>query len=181
LPELVSRSSNVGFAQIFDRLGAPRSRSALERFHFTVPANLANAAPGDWDGALSAIGVTMNATPRQVTRAYATLANGGEGVVKAETAARVGALLEGVVSSENGTGKKAALAGVRVAGKTGTSEWTGPDGAQRTYASFVGYVPADRPRYVIFVGVESPKGEAVSGGEAAAPVFARVAAKALAH
>ena len=179
LPELVSRSSNIGFAQIFDRLGGARTSGALERFHFRVPPTLSSAPAGDWDGAMTAIGITMSATPRQVTRAYAVLANGGDGIVKTETASRVGALLEGVVASEHGSGKKAAVAGVRVAGKTGTSAWTAPDGTRRTYASFVGYLPADRPRYVIFVGVESPKGDAAWGGEVAAPVFARVAARAL--
>src|SRR5205807_6195862 len=95
--------------------------------------------------ALSAIGATMSATPRQVATAYAALANGGDGIVKASTAARVSSLLENVVTSELGTGRKAAVPGVRVAGKTGSSDW---DGA--TYASFVGWVPADHPRYVVF-------------------------------
>src|SRR5262249_16674840 len=100
LPALVSRSSNVGVAQGFDRLGGARSSAALERFHFTVPQALASAPAGDWDGAMIAIGANMSATPRQVTRAYAALANGGDGIVKPETASRVGALLEGVVASE---------------------------------------------------------------------------------
>jgi cell division protein FtsI (penicillin-binding protein 3) len=91
----------------------------------------------------------------------------------------VTALLEGVVTSERGTGKKARVAGVRVAGKTGTSEWTAADGSTMTYASFVGYVPADRPRYVVFVGVESAARGNAWGGEAAAPAFARIAARAL--
>lgn len=127
----------------------------------------------------SSIGGTMSATPRQVALAYAALADGGDGIVKPSTAARVSTLLEGVVASEHGTGKKARVAGARVAGKTGTSDWTAPDGTTMTYASFVGYVPADRPRYVIFVGVESPSGEKAWGGEVAAPVFSRVAAHAL--
>jgi cell division protein FtsI (penicillin-binding protein 3) len=180
LPDLVSRSSNVGFAQIFDRLGGARSSAALERFHFAVPPALAAAPPGDWDATMTAIGVTMTATPRLVARAYAALANGGEGIVKPGTASRVSSLLEGVVASEHGTGRKAAVAGVRVAGKTGTSAWTSPDGTPRSYASFVGYLPADHPRYVVFVGVESPRA-GDSGGEVAAPVFSRVAARALAH
>jgi cell division protein FtsI (penicillin-binding protein 3) len=123
----------------------------------------------------------MSATPRQVTRAYATLAGGGEGIVKPTTAARVSTLLEGVVSSQYGTGTKARIAGTRVAGKTGSVEWTTSGGTRKTYASFVGYVPAESPRYVIFVGVESPKGEDAWGGEVAAPVFSRIAARALAR
>jgi beta-lactamase regulating signal transducer with metallopeptidase domain len=179
LAELVSKSSNVGFAQIFDRLGGDRFDRALHRFHFATPPELAAAPAGDWNGGLLAIGATMSATPRQIALAYAALANGGDGIVKPSTAARVTTLLEGVVASDEGTGKKARVAGVRVAGKTGTSEWTAPDGRKMTYASFVGYVPAERPRYVIFVGVESPSGETSWGGDVAAPVFARIAAHAL--
>ncbi|MBI5534150.1 MAG: hypothetical protein HY898_15615 [Deltaproteobacteria bacterium] len=179
LPELVSTSSNVGFAQIFDRLGGRRLDSTLRRFHFSTPPALAAAPSGDWDGALIAIGATMTATPRQVALAYSVLADGGHGIVKPGTASRVTALLEGVVASEQGTGRKAAVAGVRVAGKTGSSEWTSPEGKKSTYASFVGYAPADHPRYVIFVGVESPTGKEPWGGSVAGPVFARIAAHAL--
>lgn len=179
VPELVARSSNIGFALIFDRLGGARTSRAFERFQFTVPTTLATAPPGDWDATMAAIGITMKVTPRQITRAYASLASGGDGMVATETATRMTALLEGVVSGEYGTGKKAAVAGVRVAGKTGSSSWTEPDGTPRAYASFVGYAPAERPRYVVFVGVESPKGENPWGGEVAAPTFARVATQAL--
>lgn len=179
VPEMLARSSNVGFAQILDRLGGDRFDRILQRFHFASSPALASAPPGDWDAGLIAIGATMSATPRQVIRAYATLAGGGEGIVKPTTVDRVSALLEGVVSSPHGTGKKARVAGTHVAGKTGSVEWTTSDGTRKTYASFVGYVPAEHPRYVIFVGVESPKGESAWGGEVAAPVFSRIAAHAL--
>jgi hypothetical protein len=179
LPELLARSSNVGFAQIFDRLGGVRLDRALHRFHFATPPELSSEGPSDGNGALTAIGATMSATPRQVAVAYATLADGGDGIVKPSTAARVSSLLEGVVASEHGTGRKARVPGARVAGKTGSSDWTAPDGVKLTYASFVGYVPADHPRYVIFVGVESPSGDEPWGGNVAAPVFSRVAARAL--
>lgn len=179
LPEMLAVSSNVGFAQVFDRLGGARTRDSLERFHFAAPSHLAAAPAGDWNAGLTAIGATMNATPRQVVSAYAALANGGGGIVKPATAARVTALLEGVVASEHGTGKKAKVAGVRVAGKTGSSEWTAADGKSKTYASFVGYAPADAPRVVIFVGIESPVGDQPWGGEVAAPVFARITSRAL--
>ncbi len=179
LPEAVARSSNIAFARIFDRLGGARVDRAFKQFHFATPESLASARSGDWDGALVAIGATMSTTPRQVALGYAALANGGDGIVKTDTATRVTKLLEGVVASEHGTGKKARVSGVRVAGKTGTSEWTAPDGSKVTYASFVGYVPSDHPRYVVFVGIESPSGSATWGGNVAAPVFSRVATRLL--
>jgi cell division protein FtsI/penicillin-binding protein 2 len=146
-------------------VGAEKLARVLEGFHFALPPTLdANAA----------IGGTMPATPRQVALAYAALANGGNGVVSARTASRVTTLMEGVVTSSEGTGKKARVEGVRIAGKTGTSEWAA-EGKEHRYASFVGFVPAENPRLVIYVGVESPRGANPWGGEVAAPVFARVA------
>jgi len=180
LPEMIAVSSNIGFAQLFDRVGGATYDRALHRFHFATPPSLATAQAGDWDGSLIAIGATMSTTPREVASAYAALADGGDGIVTPQTASRVTALLENVVASDDGTGKAARVSGVRVAGKTGTSSWTAADGTDATYASFVGYAPADKPRYVIFVGVESPAKEG-SGGEVAAPVFARIAKAALGH
>ena len=65
-----------------------------------------------------------------------------------------------------------------VAGKTGTADFTGPDGREHTYASFIGI--ADLPRgasparrVVALVGIESLRDD-VYGGEAAAPAFARL-------
>lgn len=177
--ELLAVSSNVGFARIFDRVGGARLDRSLRRFHFSPPSELSTEPPGDRNGEITAIGGTMIATPRQVALAYAALADGGDGIVKPDTAARVTTLLEGVVHCDRGTGQQAQVAGMRVAGKTGTSEFVAADGSKRTYASFVGYLPADHPRFVVFVGIDSAGIEAW-GGTAAAPVFARVASRALA-
>ncbi len=84
--------------------------------------------------------------------------------------------------SERGTGRQAALPGYAVAGKTGTTEKY--DIKARGYsktrliASFVGFVPAYDPELTILVVVEEPaKGR--YGGVVAAPVFRRIAARAL--
>jgi cell division protein FtsI (penicillin-binding protein 3) len=70
---------------------------------------------------------------------------------------------------------------VRVAGKTGTSNLREPNAfhASQVYASFIGIVPADAPRYVILVGAVDPQ-EGKWGGTVAAPAFARIARRALA-
>jgi beta-lactamase regulating signal transducer with metallopeptidase domain len=201
--ELVAVSSNVGFAKIFDRLGGARLGRWLHAFRFGVAPF--DGAVGGWvpariddhtyAGAVAAIGEAVTASPLQVAAAYAALANDGEYVVptlahraeparrerimKPETARTVVGLLEGVVSSEMGTGKLARIDGVRVAGKTGTASWDLPGGGEATYASFVGLVPANAPRFVILVGVAQPKGDAY-GGNVAAPAFAKVASRALA-
>jgi len=102
--------------------------------------------------------------------------------VRSDTAHRVLAMLEKVVAKE-GTGWRAQIDGFRVAGKTGTSQKPDPRGGYSPHAriaSFVGIVPADRPRLVVLVAIDEPK-TAVYGGAVAAPVFKAIAQKALTH
>src|SRR6185436_10939915 len=91
-------------------------------------------------------------------------------------------LLKGVV--RNGTGRRAALPGYTVAGKTGTAQKIDASGRYSMIdhvASFVGFVPASRPALVVLVSLDTPKGAHNEGGDVAAPVFARVAEDALRH
>lgn len=100
--------------------------------------------------------------------------------VSAATARTVSGLLEGVVL--RGTGKLAAVPGYRVAGKTGTAQVVGADGAYRDdahVASFVGWAPARDPAILVLVVLDHPKGASYHGGDVAAPVFAAVARDAL--
>jgi cell division protein FtsI/penicillin-binding protein 2 len=88
-------------------------------------------------------------------------------------------MLVGVV--QGGSGTEAQIPGYRVAGKTGTAakpEPTGGYSTSRYVASFVGFVPARRPRLVVLVTVDEPKG-AIWGGVVAAPTFAEIAQFAL--
>jgi membrane peptidoglycan carboxypeptidase len=87
-------------------------------------------------------------------------------------------ILVGVV--ERGTGKLAAVEGYTVAGKTGTAQKVenGTYSHSKVLASFVGYVPAEAPQLAIVVIIDEPR-LAKWGGEAAAPVFKRVAQQAL--
>jgi cell division protein FtsI/penicillin-binding protein 2 len=89
----------------------------------------------------------------------------------AATLREVKRMLERVVIS--GTGKSAAIAGYRVAGKTGTAQIPVAGGyARHAYLpSFVGFAPADRPALVGLVAVAEPQGEAYYGAQVAAPAF----------
>src|SRR5262249_52873299 len=102
-------------------------------------------------------------------------------VMKPATAKTVTDMLEQVVE-EGGTGTRAQIAGVRVAGKTGTSQkvepGTGRDSSDAPGASFVGFLPADAPRYVILVMVDEPQ-TSKYGGLVAAPIFQAIGAAAL--
>jgi cell division protein FtsI (penicillin-binding protein 3) len=89
-------------------------------------------------------------------------------------------ILKGVV--REGTGKRAAVPGYTVAGKTGTAQMIDATGAYSMVdhvASFVGFVPASHPALVILVSLERPRGVANQGGDVAAPVFSRIAVEAL--
>jgi penicillin-binding protein A len=98
--------------------------------------------------------------------------------ISARTAAELTTAMEGVVVE--GTGTNAAIAGVPVAGKTGTAETPGNKacggGAEENQAWFMGFAPADHPKIAIAASVECTE---EFGDDAAAPIFRDVAEAAL--
>ena len=84
------------------------------------------------------------------------------------------------VTEKGGTGRRAAVEGIRVAGKTGTAQKPEHGGYSETnfVASFVGFVPADAPEIGILVVVDDPA-EAYYGGLVAAPAFREIAEEAV--
>ncbi len=80
------------------------------------------------------------------------------------------AMLEGVV--ERGTARSIQSSRYKIAGKTGTAQKVKKGKyTKEYYSSFVGYFPADAPKYSIIVVVDEPKGEFRFGGDVAAPIF----------
>jgi cell division protein FtsI (penicillin-binding protein 3) len=155
--------------------------------------------PEEWSGSSIGnvpIGQGIAVTPIQMAAAYGAIANGGiwrqphlvdriEGservttkrrrVLSEQTAQQLTRMLRGVV--EEGSGTYARVPGYRVAGKTGTAAKPDPNGGYsdtRYVASFVGFAPASRPRLVVLVTVDEPRG-AIWGGTVAAPPFAAIA------
>jgi len=90
-------------------------------------------------------------------------------------------VFEGVVT--DGTGQAAQVDGFSVAGKTGTARRLDPELgvylASRHLASFVGFVPADRPVLSMVVVLDEPKYSLQYGGQVAAPVFREIARRVL--
>jgi len=91
-------------------------------------------------------------------------------------------LLESVV--ENGTAKNIKTPLFKIAGKTGTSQIFNPEtksyktsNRSKYIASFVGYFPADKPKYSCMVVINDPSGDIYHGSEVAAPVFLEIAKK----
>lgn len=103
-------------------------------------------------------------------------------VVPAQIARQVSQMLT-AVTEPGGTGEPAAIEGFAVAGKTGTAQKAGPRGgyADNSWTStFVGFVPAERPRLVVSVVIDEPVIEHY-GGQVAGPVFRRIASESLQH
>jgi len=142
------------------------------------------------------IGQGIAVTPVQMAAAYAAVANGGvwsrphlvdhvagggrpslyrRRLVSPRIAKELMGMLKDVVAE--GTGQYAAMPGYQVAGKTGTAQKPDSHGGYATgryVASFVGIVPASRPRFVVLVTVDEPQG-AIWGGVVAAPAFQQIA------
>jgi len=101
-------------------------------------------------------------------------------VVSPEAARTLTRLMTQVVAA--GTGHNAAIAGYEVAGKTGTAQKLDP--VSRRYSrnpgvlSFVGFAPAEAPRFVMLVMLDEPKNEKW-GSEAAAPIFSAIGGEVL--
>jgi cell division protein FtsI (penicillin-binding protein 3) len=104
-------------------------------------------------------------------------------VISADTAAKVTRMME-TVTAEGGTGTNAAVEGFLVAGKTGTAQKADPVthrySASKRTASFIGFIPADKPRLTILVVIDEPK-TSPYGGVVAAPAFHGIALNALAY
>ncbi len=118
---------------------------------------------------------------KEVKVADRTVENYATNVIKEricsdETLDKVRAMLEGVV--EHGTAKNISNAIYKIGGKTGTARKI-KDGVyvKTYYTSFVGYFPADKPKYSCIVVIDSPKGFQQYGSDVAAPVFKEIADK----
>ena len=96
-------------------------------------------------------------------------------IIKKETSDLVKYVLESVVA--NGSGRNAYIENYRVGGKTGTAQKVGSNGQymQGNYVlSFIGFMPSDKPEYVIYIALDNPKGVTQYGGVASAPIAKNV-------
>ena len=156
---------------------------------FWSPVHLANVG----------FGQGVSATPLQMVAAFLPFANGGywirprlvadapgepdagmKRVISPQAADQMREILTSV-TQPGGTGTRAAWKGMHVAGKTGTAQKYEKEQGYRGgkyYSSFIGFLPAERPELLIGVMVDEPT-TSYYGSEVAAPVFRRVAERAL--
>ena len=90
-------------------------------------------------------------------------------------------IMEGVV--QNGTAKAVNVGTCKIAGKTGTSQKrvTGNYRQGLYYTSFIGYFPANKPKYSCVVVIDEPVGANLYGADVSAPVFRTIADKIFAY
>ncbi len=206
--EILRYSSNIGVAKIGKLMGAETYHRYLKKLGFgertVVPVAEHKGILRDakqWyeaDLLTTSFGQSISVTGVQMAQAYLTLINDGvykplrlvmnddapkpkiHRVFRKDVAQSVSRMLQDVVE-EDGSGTRARIAGTKVAGKTGTAQKA--DKATGTYgdgrmASFVGFAPADNPRFLTLVMVDEPTKNQY-GGVVAAPVFQEVTHMAL--
>jgi len=215
LHDVVVRSSNIGMTKVGLKLGAERVFEALRRFGFGQSSGLkfSGESPGilrdvsTWakiDVATHSFGQGVAVTPIQMVRAMSAIANGGKlpelrivdqpnqnfvshRIISDATSQKVRSMLYGVVEDEHGTGKLAAINGVRIGGKTGTAQKSreGGKGYQSGayVASFVGFADASpiglHKTLTLMVAIDEPHAATIYGGALAAPVFKKIMQRSL--
>jgi len=203
LTTILARSSNVGAAKLALQLDQEHLWSTLSRLGLGRVTE--SGFPGESAGVLQDVhywnpvgqatlsyGYGISVTALQLAQAYAVIAAGGvrrpvsllavddaeqgERVLSRHTAETLQGMLETVV--RQGTGRRAAVANFRVAGKTGTAWKSGEGGyfENRYLAVFGGFAPASAPRLVTVVVLDEPRRSVYYGGEVAAPIFSRIVA-----
>ena len=152
---------------------------------------------GDLELATTAFGQGISVTAIQQVSAVSAIVNGGnlytpfvvssigeevispkiktENIITEETSSLVRYALESVVA--NGSGRNAYIENYRVGGKTGTAQKVGDNGAYMDgnyVLSFIGFMPANDPKYVIYIALDHPQGVTQYGGVASAPIAKKV-------
>ncbi len=152
--------------------------------------------------ATASFGQGISVTPLQMIQAYSAFANGGsmvqpylvdkivkpdgeeqknkpakpQNVLESKTASTISAMLVDVI--ENGHGKKAAVKGYYIAGKTGTAQVASTTASgydpNRNIGSFIGFGPVDDPKFLMLVRIDNPK-DVKFAESTAAPAFSQIA------
>lgn len=200
--QVLRKSSNIGVAHVI--LDEPQESliEVYKKLGFGEPTYV--EFPGERSGYLDvqskldpftyatfAFGYGVSTTAIQLAKAYAVLANDGlrvpltllkrqeppslERVLEAKPTETLRTMLT-IVPEDGGSGQEARIPGYAVGGKTGTVRKLGPTGYLDSHHTgfFVGFLPAEAPRWVCVVVIDDPQDGKYYGGEVAAPVFGRL-------
>jgi len=202
---IIAKSSNVGISKIGASLEDGSLLELFKSLGFGQLTGV--AYPGESSGYLPhkrqwspidiatlTFGYGLTVSPLQLAQAYMTLANdglfrpvtllkvdippNGDQVIPESVAKDVISMMKKVVA-KGGTGTRAHVDGYQVAGKTGTVRKLQKEGYlnDKHIGSFVGVIPADNPKIVMVVIIDTPTLGKYYGGLVAAPVFQKVASE----
>jgi len=209
--EVFVHSSNVGAAMLATRAGPQKLQSFLQQLGLLTPMQTEEGPiavpqpPARWgqvETMTISYGHGLAVSPLQFAVAASALLNGGNKVsptflmrapdlnqakvplVSAATSGHMRELMRLNVTDPAGTGKRAAVSGYAIGGKTGTAEIPGPGGYREkaVISSFLAAFPIDKPKYLVFVLLFEPKPTHAAGGEVlaalnAAPTTGRIIAR----
>lgn len=201
MTDVLVHSDNVGMSFIAQKLGSDTMYDYLDKFgigkltniDLQGESNIKLRPKGTWnivDLATSSFGQGVSTTPIQIIRASAAIANGGylvspkvvntgENIEKnriiSEEAANKATLMM-IESAKHGESKWTDLKGFSVAGKTGTAQIpiAGHYDAEKTIASFIGFAPANNPKFIMLVTLKEPQSSQWAS-ETAAPLWYSIA------
>jgi cell division protein FtsI (penicillin-binding protein 3) len=210
LPEVFTYSSNIGTAKVALGMGVEHHKwflkkmGQLDRLTTELPESAMPLVPKRW-GELNTITIAfghgLSVAPLQATMAVGALMNGGymipptflkrtekdamalaKQVIKPETSAMMRYLMR--LNAEKGSARKVDVPGFYVGGKTGTAEKVvnGRYSKTKLLTTFMAVMPADKPRYLITLLLDEPKGLPETHGFAtsgwnAAPTTAKIIAR----
>jgi cell division protein FtsI (penicillin-binding protein 3) len=212
IPQIFMHSSNIGVGMITREVGKYKFMDYLEKFKLTKKLNIElpeRSKPlipslnkiTDLNLVVMSYGYTYSISPMHFVQAIVPIVNGGimkdltiakkeeektseeHRILKPETSYNMLKLLR--LTVERGTGRKAAVKGYLVGGKTGTAEKLGPNGVylkNSRFSSFIAVAPTIDPRFVVFIFLDNPKGIKetfgfATAGFTAAPVAGNIISK----
>ncbi|MDP4030981.1 MAG: penicillin-binding protein 2 [Candidatus Beckwithbacteria bacterium] len=204
--DILVRSDNVGMVFVGQKLGLANFLDYFHRFGLTQPTGIdledelttTPRADDKWtyvDLATASFGQGFLTTGMQLLAAVSAIANGGELVephlveqpakikqraIKPETAALVKDMM--VAAAKSGEAKWVDISGYKIAGKTGTAQVAvgGKYASEKTNASFIGFAPADKPKFAMLVTLKEPS-TSPWASETAAPLWFSLAQDLLNH
>ncbi|MCK4836071.1 MAG: penicillin-binding protein 2 [Candidatus Aminicenantes bacterium] len=203
--DIIIKSSNIGAVRVGLRVGKVKYFKTINDFGFGSKTGIGLSAeesgilnPLDkWtltSIASLSFGYEISVTPIQMLRAFNVIATGGHlftprllmkvgqqlqrsrengKILSTSTCQKMLSIMIKVVNQ--GTGKKAMIEGLTIAGKTGTAQKIKRGKYEKIYvSSFGGFFPAQNPVLTMYVVIDEPKGK-IYGGDVAAPLFKLIA------
>ncbi len=193
------------YIEYLEKFGLTTPLEKYIKLDGTAKPYIKNPRDNTWSGVTlpwMSVGYEMRVSPLQILTFYNAIANNGYlvkpllvkkikktgesiDVFKAEvssqpicseaTLEKIKTMLEGVIL--RGTAKNIKSSSFSIAGKTGTSQKLNKRGQyiKKYKTSFVGYFPADNPKYSCIVVIDEPQGADQYGGDVSAPVFKQIA------